>query len=329
MKRALLALLAAALPALADVGTEHFFTNALAVAEGQTAATNSFDVYNDTNDSNEFILYRNGNYVSEIVTTPTGLSRRWQPFLRNGYLSVASQSSWSNRNRVGVRSRAATYRVMNSNRGSQTVCTIYTVFRPRTDMGWGDSNRNDLWGFGHSGNSTIVCWKDKGNNGGALILDFTVKNGNPGNQHYVLKIDPGQSGWNSSAWYLVAASFPPKAGEANNMQARFWMRELDPRGTDQSPDPIVGTPIEGDDYVSYYPAASSKWPFENTNSNGAGSMGIGGYLYNDGGNAGVVNGLGGDICYFRSENQYLDYSDFNDFFLSLGAPPDSTVVLFR
>ena len=325
MKRALLALLAAALPTLADVGTEHFFTNALAVAEGATSAAGTFDVYNYTDGKTGFTLY-NGGYVSEIVTGATGLGRHWQPFLTNGYLSVFNQMSTENRNKVGILTAGAACRLMLGSRVPDTKGTYYTLFRPRTDLDWNFTHRNTLWGFGHTGYSTLRCWKDK--NSDDLLLDYTVKSGTPGNEHYVVAIDPGENGWKNGVWYLVAASFPGVSGADANAQARFWMRELDPRGTEFSPAPIVGVPRTGSDYVSYWPTAKQ----DNGKSCAFGSncrMGLGAYLYNPGDNAGLIDGLGGDICYFRAENQYLDYSDFNDFFLSLGRPPDSTVVLFR
>ena len=329
MKRTLLAILAlgAALPALADVGTEHFFTNALAVAEGATTAAGSFDVYNYTGDTlSGFTLYRNGDYVSEIVTGSTGLGRHWQPFLTNGYLSVYNQMSTTDRNKVGILTSGYACRLLNSSNVPKTAGTFYTLFRPRADLSWMTSHRCTLWGSGHTAASTIRCWKDK--NSDELLLDYTVKTGTPGNEHYVVAIDPGESGWKSGTWYLVAASFPGVSGAEANAQARFWMRELDPRGTEFSPAPIVGVVRDGSGYVTYWPTATQNQG-KDCAFGSKGKLGIGAYYYNPGSSPGLIDGLGGDICYFRAENQYLDYSDFNDFFLSLGAPPDSTVVLFR
>ncbi len=315
-----LAVLAAAVRA--EVASVLYFTNALAVAEGETTATSNFDVYGYTEGTGQFVLNRGGNYVSEIVDEETGLGWRWNDYLRHGFLTVYNHMNWNDRDRVGVRTVDPTYRVMNSNLGSATVGTIYTIFRPQTNLGWGSGHRNTLWGFGHTGYSTIVCWKDT--NADDLLLDFTVKTGNPGNEHYVVKINPGTDGWKEDTWYLVAASFPGQSGAANNAQVRFWMRELSPRGPAFSPDPIVGVTCTDSGYVSYYPAASNKWPFE---QGGGGALGIGGYFNNPGGGAGIVNGLGGDICYFRTENAYLAYDDFNERFESLGLMTEPQTVL--
>ena len=328
MKHTLLALaIFAALSAEAEVGTEHFFTNALAVAEGTTTAAGVFDVYNYTGDAlNGFTLYRNGDYVSEITAGETGLGRHWQPFLRNGYLSVYNQMSTSERNKVGILTSGYACRLLNSSNVPKTAGTFYTLFRPRSNLSWMTSHRCTLWGAGHTGASTIRCWKDK--NSDELLQDYTVKTGTPGNEHYVVSIHPGEGGWKSGTWYLVAASFPGVSGAESNAQARFWMRELAPKGPRESPAPIIGVVRDGSGYVTYWPTATQNQG-KDCAFGSKGKLGIGAYYYNPGSDPGLIDGLGGDICYFRAESEYLDYDDFNAFFESLGTPDDATLVLIR
>ncbi len=314
-------LLAAALCAAAanaDIATEHFFTNALTVAEGETQVTGHFDVYSEeapayaTAPDDRFYLYKGSGYVSEITTEPTGLGRRWNDFLQNGFYSGKNFTAWSGNSKAGIRSQQDTFQVLHSNRGSQTVGTIYMVFRPRSDRGWSEASRNALFGFGHTGYSWITCCKPKGSL--ELQLDFTVKKNVEA--HYVVTIAPE---WNMGSWYFVAASFPAKAGEGN--QCQFYLREMNNRGPAFSPEGLVGQIVTSEGYSTYYPPANSKWPFAEKSP-----LGIGGQYITDGGNWHFVNTLGGDIAYFRADNTYQTIEDFEEVFMSLGIVNEPTTV---
>ncbi len=304
-------------PASVHVATEHFFLDALSVAEGETSVVSSFDVYTDTNDSARFTLYRNGGYVSEIVTNATGLGWRWNDYLRHGYGTFQNVTSWPSTPTDAIQSSAATYRIMNSNRGSSTRCTIVTVFRPRPDLGWKTANRCCLWGFGHAGYSYMYL--GKGKNSDVLSLYFEVIKNTPAK--YRLDIAP--ESWKSDTWYFAAASLPQAMGPG--CEARLYLREMDPRGPAFSPAGMQATVRAEEGYVAYYPQAASKWPFEN-----GGKMGIGGHNYNTGGSQAVCNTLGGDIAYFLTSNDYMTYGEMDAVFNELGiADAPAALLLIR
>ncbi len=316
--------------ACADITVQHFFTNALSVAESElttgtgtpppAGAIGHFDEYSDeipldaTESDDRFHLYKYGNYTSEIVDEPTGLAGRWLEFLQHGFFRGQNATSWSDACRSGMATEQVAYQVLHSNRGSATECTIYMVFRPQPDLGWAAKKRNALFGLGNSSSQWLTCWKsDKDEN---LTLDYTSK-ANGVESHYRLTIEQE---WNPERWYFVAASFPSTTGEG--VQCNFYLREMHPKGPMFSPEGKVGQLVTGDGFFSYYPNGKNGFPFGRWCK-----LGIGCQYLSDGSKWRGLNSLGGDIAYFRGDNTFQTVEDFENVFLSLSVIHDPRTLL--
>jgi hypothetical protein len=256
----------------------------------------------------DLFLKGDGSHVTRINDLPTGISRRWDAKLHRGYLEIEGYANTADRDRIGAFTTNSCAHYLGVARASDIPGTCCLIFRPMT-VWTTTTGRQALFGTGATTWATIKLHKAK--NSTDLLFEFVRAQAPAAKCRIAASMT-----WDTNKWYFVSASWQCEKAPL------LYIREMSPRGPAESPPAVHGTIYNADGFQDTVPHGVNNMPFLRP-------LVIGAYYFDDGGQAGIIDGAGAHIAYFRLDNNLSTYEQIEEIFNGLFAPADLTLMVVR